>query len=249
MDHQTRIGATRAAVRYLAERATTDGTARVPNTPAWTVAEVSTHVGWALTFWRHMMDSAPTDSTARDRALADTPPFPPQLGPDEFLDQVDPIFDHMAADEHAECYVSMAGGPGTRGLWARHALSEIGVHRMDVEAAVGEPHQITIEEARDSVNYVARYVLPSFRHMAGEDPGSLTVELTGANGELLDCYTIASANQNAAIVRGPASQMLLALWGRPHRNIEVRDGNNTTWESWIDLPTRTFQFASDNDEA
>ena len=34
----------------------------------------------------------------------------------------------------------MAGGPGTLGLWSRHALSEIGVHRMDVEAALGEAY-------------------------------------------------------------------------------------------------------------
>lgn len=243
MDHQARIDATRAAVRYLAERSDTHGATRVPNTPAWTVAEVSTHVGWALLFWRHMMDSAPDDSTARDRALADTPPFPSGLSPDEFLDRVDPIFDHMAADEHAECYVSMAGGPGTRGLWARHAFSEIGVHRMDVEAALREPHQVTIDQACDAVSYVAGFVLPSFRRMAGEDPGSLTLEPTGANGEILDSLTITSASPTAALVRGPVSEVLLALWGRPHRGVVVRDGDPHTWQSWLELPTRTFQFA------
>ncbi len=247
MEHQTRIDATRAAVSYLAERATTSGTTRVPNTPAWTVAEVATHVGWALAFWRHMMDSAPDDPTARDRALADTPPFPSGLGPDEFLGLVDPIFEHMATDEHAECYVSMAGGPGTLGLWARHALSEIGVHRMDVEAALGEPNQITVDEARDAVGYVAEFVLPSFRRMAGEDPGPLTVEPTTADGEVLESHIIDSAGPNAALVRGPASQLLLALWGRPHHGVEVRHGSERTWRSWLELPTRTFQFASDDE--
>ena len=246
MDHRARIDATREAVSFLAERSVTNTDARVPNTPAWTVADVATHVGWALRFWRHMMDSAPTDATARDRALAETEPFPSGLAPDEFLALVDPVFDHMAADEHAECYVSMAGGPGTRGLWARHALSEIGVHRMDVEAALGEPHQITLDQARDAVSYVTHFVLPSFRRMADEDPGSLTIEPTGANGEVLDSHTITSANENAALVRGPASDMLLALWGRPHRGIEVREGREQVWRSWLELPTRTFQFASDD---
>ena len=246
MDHQARIEATRTAVRYLAERAVTHGTTRVPNTPAWTVAEVSTHVGWALWFWRHMMDSTPDDPTARDRALADTPPFPAGLAADELLDQVEPVFAHMAADEHAECYVSMAGGPGDRGLWARHALSEIGVHRMDVEAALGEPHLITIDQARDAVRYVATFVLPSFRRMAGEDPGRLTLELTGGNGEILESLSINSGSPSAALIRGPVSQMLLALWGRPHQDIEVRDGDAQTWRSWLELPTRTFQFAADD---
>ncbi len=246
MDHRARIDAARAAVRYLAERAVTHGTVRVPNTPAWTVAEVSTHTGWALWFWRHMMDAAPDDSTARDRALADTPPFPSGLGANEFLDQVEPVFDHIAADEHAECYVSMAGGPGTRGLWARHAMAEIGVHRMDVEAALSEPHELPVDQAGDAVGYVADFVLPSFRRMAGEDPGSLTLEPTGPQGEILDSHTIGSASERAARVRGPASQMLLALWGRPHHDVEVRDGDQDTWQSWLELPTRTFQFASND---
>ena len=246
MDHEARIEATRGAVGYLATRAVTHGSARVPNTPAWTVGDVATHVGWALWFWRHMMDSEPDDSTARDRALAGTPPFPTGLDADEFLDRVEPVFAHLAADEHAACYVSMAGGPGTRGLWARHALSEIGVHRMDVEAALGEPHQITIEQAHDAVSYVAAFVLPSFRRMAGEDPGPLTLELTGANGDVLDSLSIPSASSSRAIVRGPARQLLLALWGRPHRDVEVRQGDVHLWRAWLELPSRTFQFASND---
>jgi uncharacterized protein (TIGR03083 family) len=244
MDHESRIEATRAAVRYLAERAATHGSTRVPNTPAWTVGEVATHVGWALWFWHRMMDCAPDDSTARERALAETPPFPPDIDPEEFDRRVEPVFAHLAADEHAACYVSMAGGPGTRGLWARHALSEIGVHRMDVEAALDEPHGITVAEAHDAVDYVAGYVLPAFRRMTGDDPGTLTLEPTGADTEVLGSISVASASRGEAVVRGPVREILLALWGRPHTAVDVRDGDPDIWRTWRELPGRSFQFAS-----
>ena len=246
MDHEARIGAVRAAVRYLSERAVTHGSTEVPNTPAWTIGEVATHVGWALWFWRHMMDSAPDDPTARERALAQTAPFPSDLDPEQFADRVEPVLSHMAADEHAPCYVSMTGGPGTRGLWARHALSEIGVHRMDVEAALGEPHGITTDEGHDAVDYVATWVLPAFRRMTGEDPGALTLELTGPDTAIIDSISIASTASGRAVVRGPAGQLLLALWGRPNSDVEIRDGDPGVWRAWNELPSRSFQFASED---
>lgn len=246
MDHQARIGTIRASVRYLSERAVTHGSTGVPNTPAWTIGEVATHVGWALSFWRHMMDSAPDDQTARDRALAETAPFTPGLDSEQFVERVEPVLAHMSADEHAQCYVSMTGGPGTRGLWARHALSEIGVHCMDVEAALGEPHGITTDEGHDAVDYVATWVLPSFRRMTGEDPGALSLELMGPDAEIVDTLSIASEAPGSAVVRGSTSQLLLGLWGRPHQGVEVRDGDSGVWQTWTELPSRSFQFAPDD---
>lgn len=243
MDHEGRIGATRDAVRYLSEHAATHSRTQVPNTPAWTVGEVATHVGWALLFWRHMMDSTPHDPTSRERALAETPPFPPDLHPDEFSNRVEPVLAHMAADEHAECYVSMAGGPGTRGLWARHAMSEIGVHQMDVEAALGEPHKITVGQAHDAVDYVATFVLPAFRRTTGEDPGALILEFTDTNSEVMSSISIESASSGEAVVRGPVREILLALWGRPHDDVDVRHGDADIWRSWLEQPGRSFQFA------
>lgn len=244
MDHDDRIDSVRSAVRYLSERATTHGTTQVPNTPAWTVGEVATHVGWALWFWRHMMDATPKDQTARDRALAETPPFPPDLDPDRFAELVEPVLAHMSADEDAECYVSMTGGPGSLGLWARHALAEIGVHRMDVEAALGEPHAINPDESRDAVGYVTGCVLPAFRRMTGEDPGSLTIQLLDPAGDLVDTIEVASDGPGDAVVAGPAQQLLLALWGRPHTDVHVLEGDPAVWHTWNDLPRRSFQFAA-----
>ena len=243
MQHLDRIDSVRGTLRFLADRSHTRGDARVPNTPAWCVSDVATHVGWALTFWRHMMESAPDDETSRDRALAETPPFPPGLTVDDYLARAEPILAYMAGDEHAACYLSMAGGPGTLGLWSRHALSEIGVHRMDVEAALGEAYGMSLDEAVDGAGYVAGFVLPAFRRMVGEDPGALTVELTDDAGLVVATLRVRSEADRVAVVRGPAVQALLALWGRPHQDVAVESGDADVWTAWRDLPTRAFQFA------
>lgn len=244
-DHHRRIEVVRSMVRDLAERAVSDGSVRVPNTPAWTVGEVATHVGWALTFWRHMMDSPPDDSTARDRALAGTPPFPSNLGPDEVMDRIEPVLSYLADGEDIECYVSMTGGPGTRGLWARHALAEIGVHQMDVEAALGVPHSLSPESAADAADYVATAVLPAFRRMTGEDPGALVIELSDGAGPVTICVDSGVA-ADPVTIRGPGQQVLLALWGRPHSDVDVIGGDPAVWAAWQSLPSRSFQFASED---
>ena len=44
----------------------------------------------------------------------------------------------------------MTGGEGTAALWAWHAASELGVHRLDVEATLGHDHSLTDDQALDA---------------------------------------------------------------------------------------------------
>lgn len=67
------------------------------------------------------------------------------------------------AGAETECYFSMTGGPGTTAMWAWHAAAEIGVHRLDVEAALGHDHAMTVDESVDAATYVATYFMPAMQ--------------------------------------------------------------------------------------
>lgn len=152
--------------------------------------------------------------------------------------------DFVAGDESRECFFSMTGGHGTTGLWAWHAASEIGVHRLDVEDALGHDHQLSDDAAEDSATYACEYFLPAMRRVVGEDPGSLTVDLLGAGARTTKTISIESTSDAAVQIRGPGVQVLLALWGRPYSDVEVVGGDVAVLDGWRALPGTSFQFGA-----
>jgi hypothetical protein len=45
-------------------------------------------------------------------------------------------------------------------------------------------------------------------------------------------------------VEGPPVQVLLALWGRPHRDVRVVEGQARVLDEWRQLPGTAFQFGA-----
>lgn len=141
-------------------------------------------------------------------------------------------------------FSSSFGRLGTTGLWAWHAASELGVHRLDVEAALGHEHAISDEEAVDATTYVCEFFLPAMRRVTEVDPGTVTAELLSDTGEHLITVNIDSASTPQVTVRGPVTQVLLALWGRPHTGVDVVSGDADVWSAWRTLPSKAFQFGT-----
>ncbi len=250
--HRERVEVARAAIDYLTGRDPEEMQRPVPNCPGWTVYNTAVHVGRVCVAWEEMMRCSPDDATARDRAYETSGQRPTGAEPAELASWAHSAIDFVAGDDARECFFSMTGGHGTTGLWAWHAASEIGVHRLDVEAALGHDHEISDQAALDSTDYACRYFLPAMRRVTGEDPGPLTAELLAGDGSPYASVAIDSSGESSGgpsgndgvDLRGPAVQVLLALWGRPHRDIEVTGGNPEVLDRWRALPGKSFQFGT-----
>ncbi len=244
LSQAARIEVARAAVDYLTSRDAAEMAMPVPNCPGWTVYNAAVHVARVSVAWEEMMKCAPDDATARERAYQVSGERPAGAEPAELAQWAYAALDRMGGDPSKACFFSMTGGPGTVGLWAWHAASEIGVHRLDVKAALSHEHAITDVDAADATTYVCEFFLPAMRRAAQEDPGRVAAELLSDTGKLLHTAEIHSESTPHVTIRGPVVQVLLALWGRPHAGVDIVSGDAHVWSAWQALPSKVFQFGT-----
>jgi uncharacterized protein (TIGR03083 family) len=109
--------------------------------------------------------------------------------------------------------------------WARRQAHELTVHRMDLETAAGVPlTPVPVELAEDGVDELLGIVVPRWAHTAPltEADGSVAVTAmdTGRNWSVEVDHGRVTVSPQAngtedAQLSGPATQLLLRLWGRP----------------------------------
>jgi uncharacterized protein (TIGR03083 family) len=103
----------------------------------------------------------------------------------------------------------------------RRMAQETAVHRVDAEQVAGRPSSIDAELAADGIDEFLEYFLPHAAKDAHPLGGSVHLHCTDAEGE----WTITPGGDGALVVthehtkadtalRGPASDLLLALWRR-----------------------------------
>ena len=109
--------------------------------------------------------------------------------------------------------------------WARRQAHELAVHRMDLEAAAGVPHApLPVELAEDGVDELLTIVVPRWAHAEplSQAQGSVAVTATDTGrtwsvevdrGRVTVIPEINGTED--ARLSGPATQLLLRLWGRP----------------------------------
>ncbi len=240
--HAERLASARAAVDYITGRTAAEQERPVPNCPGWTVYHAASHVGRVAIAWSEMIASPPEDPASRERGYATSAEQPAGAPMADLASWAHAALDRLDGDTDRRCYFSMTGGEGTVDLWTWHAASELGVHRLDVEDALGQPPGLTDDEAVDAVTYTSRFFLPAMRRVTGVDPGALhlQMETTGDGPDVV----ISSETSASATVVGPPTQLLLAVWGRPHTGVTVVDGDATVWERWRALPGEAFQFGA-----
>ncbi|MFT7647489.1 MAG: hypothetical protein ACI8Y4_002238 [Candidatus Poriferisodalaceae bacterium] len=239
-----RVATARAAVDYLTTRTAAEQAQPVPNCPGWTVRGAAVHVCRVSIAWESMMKAAATDADSRARGYEISAARPEGVSMPELASWAHSALDQAATEPALPCYHSMSGGPGDTALWAWHSASEIGVHQMDVEAALGHRHAITTDEGVDGALYVATFVSNALRAHSGEDPGSLQLELLDGDGGLVGRLEVSSSVAASATVRGPAEHIMGALWGRRSPTVEVVGGDEQVWSRWQDLPGKAFQFGT-----
>ncbi len=244
LDDDQRLAAARAAVDYLTGRTVEEQRLPVPNCPGWSVYNAASHVGRVSIAWAEMIRSSPDDPQSRERGYARSAEQPPGAPMSDLADWAHAALDQLEGDTGRSCYFSMTGGEGTVGLWRWHAASELGVHRLDVESALGHEHGLTDDQAIDAVHYTARYFLPAMRRVTGHDPGRVDLRLLRKDGGAPTRAVIGSDGADAVAVEGPAREILMAIWGRPHADLQVAEGDAGVWARWRELPGQAFQFGT-----
>ena len=193
---------------------------RVPWVPAWSARNLIGHLGvvhrWATAVVTAGHDRTspeeeppPSDGllgwygeglTALVRALRETPPDAPAW-------HMSPAAERTAAS------------------WARRQAHELAVHRMDLEAAAGRPHEPLDDDlAEDGVDELLAVVVPRWAHTEPVSTAVARVAVTsrGTGRE----WTVAvdrgavsvvpTADRSAdAVLDGDPVALLLHLWGRP----------------------------------
>ncbi len=243
LTHTERLAAARQAIDYITGHDDADMQRPVPNCPGWTVYNAAAHIGRVAIAWQEMILATPDDPDSRSRGYAKSAEHPAGTPVGELASWAHAAIDRLDDDVDRSCYFSMTGGEGTVGLWGWHAASELGVHRLDVEAALDQPHALTDRGALDAATYTCQFFLPAMRRVTEIDPGGVRVRLNNEDGTIAGT-AIESESTDAVTLEGPPVQVLLALWGRDHTGVEVVDGDPAVWQGWQELPGQAFQFGT-----
>jgi uncharacterized protein (TIGR03083 family) len=109
--------------------------------------------------------------------------------------------------------------------WARRQAHELVVHRMDLEAAADVPHApVEPVLAEDGVDELLSVIVPRWAHTEPLVSADATVAVTCTDTarawsvSVVHGAVTVEANRSGtedAHVHGPATQLLLHLWGRP----------------------------------
>jgi uncharacterized protein (TIGR03083 family) len=198
--------------------------APVPSCPEWAVRDLVFHLGSVQWFWGEI---------AGRRLLSPNDVEDPAGPPDDEL-----IEWGQRQTSHLQSALA-ATDPTTRvWTWAprqdvafidRRMAHEAAVHRWDAQLAAGRTWPIDAERASDGVDEFLTVMLVDPRFSSRTIGGSAHLHATDTPGEWLvreevegNLVVTAEHAKGDAALRGPASDLLLVLWGRlPLDHLEV----------------------------
>lgn len=198
--------------------------APVPTCPGWTATDLLAHVEGV---WRYVARQARSAEPVRagDPSPAQQPDEPVPVAAADALAELLVVLGEI--DPAAPSWNWARREPQVAAFWPRRMALETVVHRWDAENAVGRPEPIDPALACDGVDEVLTVFLPRRRGRAKEEltgtahlhatdapegfPGEWTLEFGPAGAtELRRGHEKADA-----ALKGPAAELLLAVWGRP----------------------------------
>jgi len=210
-------------------RAADDGV-RVPSCPAWTVRDLVAHLGRVQRFWAAMVRRGGTEPPT------ERPDLPSPGAGDDLA-----AWYRACADDLLEAVTSTSSdreawawweSPHTVAAITRHQVQEAGVHRWDLEAALGRPEPLDADVAADAVDEFLEIVVPARQ---GEQPWSRptgVLELAATDVEGVRHLSLTGdgprrSDEPEAIplttITAPATDLLLVLYRRvPLDAVDVR---------------------------
>ena len=231
MDAATYLTALRTDGTALVDAATAHLDRPVPGCPGWTAADLLAHTGrvhrWAAGVVRDRVTSRPS-----------RPPAPPAAGlGDWYREGLDQLLTALDDDPTAEVWTW--AGPGHVSFWQRRMAQETAVHRWDAESTAGEPAPIDPAIAADGIDEMLDvFARVDARGGRLTDTGTVHVHTTDAEGEWWlrvvdgDLDLRREHAKGDVALRGPASDVLLVLWGRRPLSTIDAVGDTSVWERW-----------------
>jgi uncharacterized protein (TIGR03083 family) len=193
--------------------------AAVAACPGWDVAKLARHTGgvfrWAAFCAREGRAPTPDESAAM-------PAFDADDVPGWFRGCADDIVDALGSLDPAAPTWHPFPAEQVGAFWFRRMAHEAAMHRWDAEHAIGTTTPIDPELASDGIDEYFETMIPRgvVRDGAELPTSSFHVHCTDVDGEWLVWtedgeYRMIRAHQKGdAALRGPAEQLLLALWAR-----------------------------------
>ena len=187
----------------------------VPTCPGWTVADLVGHLGGVQGFWTSLLQGTDLQQVSRPPR----PPDPELL--DWFRSGADQLVAILAPLDPATPQWNWSERNQTIGWVQRRMAHEAVVHSWDGANAVGTAEAIDRELAADGIDeFLDVFVGARGERMTGPVE-TVHVHVTDGEGEWLLSFGRGTTSlerthaKGDVAVRGPASDLLLALWSRP----------------------------------
>ena len=231
MDAAAHLAAVRTEGTALLDAARDHLDSPVPGCPGWTGADLLAHIGrvhrWAASIVRDRVTERPS-----------RPPAPPTSDlPDWYAAGLDELC--QVLDDDPTVPVWSWSESGDIAFWQRRMAQETAVHRWDAQSAGGDPEPIDPELAVDGIDELLD-VFARIDAGSGKltEPGSLHFHATDIDGEWWvqvrdgDLDLKREHAKGDLAMRGPASDLLLVLWGRRPLDVVDSFGDTTVWDRW-----------------
>ncbi len=198
--------------------------ARVPGCPDWSVRDLVGHLGKVHRFWGAVVAAGPAQGPPEETSVAGREPSGDLL--EWSAESTGTLLAALrAAGPDRECWTwwPASGQPTTSGTVARHQVQEAAVHAFDAQQAVGRAAALPADVALEGV---AEFLEVGYGAMGGWKPWPHESAVVGwvaqegpswrlALSEGGGARTTSAGTQDAAAtVHGPASDLVLALYGR-----------------------------------
>jgi uncharacterized protein (TIGR03083 family) len=234
-----------AALRAAATAAGPE--ARVPGCPDWSVRDLVAHLGEVQRFWAATVSAGPADAPPGEDQVRDTEPTG-DLMAWSAASTAELVRALAQAGPDVACWTwwTGTGAPATSGAVARHQVQEAGVHAFDAQEAAGRAEPLPRGVAADGIGEFLTVGMatmgpwpqePGSVALAPADAATWIVGLDSAGARAVQRDPGDGQHKPGAWVRGTASDIVLALYGRHLRADLVIEGDRelaTGLLTWTD---------------
>ena len=211
----------------------------VPSCPGWSVADLLRHTGrvyrWAATMLR---ERSPERISTRGMAMPED-----EDAPDWFEDGASELLAALKGIDPDTSVWFLTGEPAPARRWHRRMAHETSIHRWDAQnAADRDPTPVDAELAADGVDeFLGLHLRLRDRDgVLAEHDARIALACTDVPGRWVltprdeaGPQVLASPDAPAdATLSGPASDLVLALWGRTDLDRLALDGDTTAARDW-----------------
>jgi len=237
MDANAALQTVRELSAELAQTASDNLDATIAHLDGWTIRDLLAHLGGVYVYATVNAQAGSTEPT-RPGPEARAPEGDDIVG--WFQERTSVLLEALESTPLDQLGWTHAGMQPA-GWWRRRMAHETAVHLWDAQAGAGSPTPIDAELATDGIDEFydvsrdvnaaqSRHTYPaeSLHLHRSDGPGEWMIQRGATETELAVTH---EHGKGDAAVRGPASELLLWIWGRPVSDIEIF-GDESVAAAW-----------------